>query len=232
MNYRSLTRMELTLTPIITVAIMPTSPAPPPQWDERSFVSHYAAFTVRKQQGAALITSLMFLVVMTLLVISAMSGNIMEERMAGNSRDRNVAFQAAEAALRDAMRDIQSARISGNTGFDASCTNGLCLPQTDGTPIWVDLRSNTAWTNGSSGTPSVAYGSQTGAATLSGVAAQPRYVIEVLETSGTVGGSLTLGFSATQPNYAYRATARGYGNAVGSDGAPTSQVTLQAVYVK
>jgi type IV pilus assembly protein PilX len=52
--------------------------------------------------GSVLVTSLILLLVMTLLGLSAMQTSLMEETMAGNARDHNLAFQAAEAALRDA----------------------------------------------------------------------------------------------------------------------------------
>jgi type IV pilus assembly protein PilX len=68
---------------------------------------------LRRQQGAVLIVSLLFLVILTLLGLTAMSGTTMEERMSGNSRDMNVALQAAEAALRDARRDINRLPING-----------------------------------------------------------------------------------------------------------------------
>lgn len=52
------------------------------------------------QSGAALPVALIFMLVMTLLSIAALQGSNMQERMAGNLRDRGLAFQAAEAALR------------------------------------------------------------------------------------------------------------------------------------
>jgi type IV pilus assembly protein PilX len=52
------------------------------------------------QQGAVLIVGLIILVVLTLLGVQAMRTNVAQERMAGNMRERNVAFQAAEAVLR------------------------------------------------------------------------------------------------------------------------------------
>lgn len=54
----------------------------------------------RRQQGAALVVGLIILVVLTLIGVQAMRTNIVQERMAGNMRERNIAFQAAEAALR------------------------------------------------------------------------------------------------------------------------------------
>jgi type IV pilus assembly protein PilX len=53
-----------------------------------------------RQQGAGLVVGLIILVVLTLLGVQAMRSNVSQERMASNMRERNVAFQAAEAALR------------------------------------------------------------------------------------------------------------------------------------
>ena len=56
----------------------------------------------KRQRGAVMITALMILLLMTIFGISTMDTNILEEKMAGNMRDRNTAFQAAESALRAA----------------------------------------------------------------------------------------------------------------------------------
>ncbi|MEZ5665655.1 MAG: PilX N-terminal domain-containing pilus assembly protein [Burkholderiaceae bacterium] len=47
-----------------------------------------------------LVIGLIILVVLTLLGVQGMRTNVAQERMAGNMRERNLAFQAAEAALR------------------------------------------------------------------------------------------------------------------------------------
>jgi type IV pilus assembly protein PilX len=63
----------------------------------------YSEMTFRhRQSGAALIVALIFLLVMALLGTQSMRTSTMQERMAGNMRDWNLGFQAAEAALRDA----------------------------------------------------------------------------------------------------------------------------------
>ena len=87
----------------------------------------------RGQRGAALLISLIFVVVLTLLGLSVVSTTGTEERMARNFRDNDLAFQAAEAAMRDA-----EIRIAGSykfpaaplnlLDFDSACTNGLCDP--------------------------------------------------------------------------------------------------------
>ena len=56
----------------------------------------------RTQRGAILVTSLLILLILTVIGITAMQVTRMQERMAGNSRDTSLAFQGSEAALRDA----------------------------------------------------------------------------------------------------------------------------------
>ena len=75
------------------------------------------------QRGAVLIVSLILLLVMTIIGVFAMRGTTMEERMAGNMRDRSMAFEAGESALRDAERwlDDQARELNFSTadGADA-----------------------------------------------------------------------------------------------------------------
>ena len=56
----------------------------------------------RRQRGAVLIVSLFILLLMTLIGVTSMSTTSLEEKMAGNMRDKNIALQAAESALDDA----------------------------------------------------------------------------------------------------------------------------------
>ncbi len=154
--------------------------------------------TLGKQAGAALIVSLIFIVVLTMLGVIAMQSSTMSERMAGNARDRNLAFQAAESALTDAVNDIQnSGRISGMTGATATCTNGLCC-NVNGiycveptTPVYIAFSMSAA--------PSVAYGTWTSAPALdASLSKAPRYLIEPFQIDNS------------ETRY-YRITARGYG---------------------
>lgn len=176
----------------------------------------------RHEQGASLVIGVIFLFVLTMLGLMALQVATLEERMSGNARDRSLAFQAAEAALRDAELDIQCLRydgtpsalrpggcIEGATRATATCTNGLCCNVSGlvcgepTTPVHLDtaLSLNAA--------PSVQFGTYTAAPTLTGVSAQPRYLIEP--------------FVQDSKSY-YRITARGFGlNSA-------TQVTLQEVY--
>ncbi|MGI3746379.1 MAG: pilus assembly PilX family protein [Janthinobacterium lividum] len=76
---------------------------------------------VTGQSGMALIVSLVFLLLLTLLGISSMQNANLQEKMAGSVSLRNVSFQTAEAALRSGESSIQG------TGFTlAKCS--YCLP--------------------------------------------------------------------------------------------------------
>ena len=61
----------------------------------------------RRQRGVVLIVSLIMLLVVTLLAVSSMQGTSLEEKMAGNTRDRNLAFQTTESAIREAETYIE-----------------------------------------------------------------------------------------------------------------------------
>ncbi|MBZ9558946.1 MULTISPECIES: pilus assembly protein [unclassified Modicisalibacter] len=54
----------------------------------------------RSQQGIVLIVSLIFLLILSLLGLSSIQSATLQENMVGNQRDHDMAFQAAEAALR------------------------------------------------------------------------------------------------------------------------------------
>lgn len=170
------------------------------------------------QSGMALVTALIFLVVLTLLGISAMQLNFFEERMAGNSRDLNIALQAAEAALRDGEMDINK-NITLSTPFDSICTNGLCTPPTVSTQWWKTLDwTDTAKTR--------AYGAYTSSTNLAYAKTQPKYIIEKLATLPIPAGQdITLGIKPPTAGIAYRITARGVGVQ------PETIVFLQSIYV-
>jgi Tfp pilus assembly protein PilX len=61
---------------------------------------------VHAECGFALVTGLLLLIVMSLIGVTMMSVTRLETRMAGGARETNIAFQAAEAGLRDAEGSI------------------------------------------------------------------------------------------------------------------------------
>lgn len=74
-----------------------------------------------RQAGMALIVSLLVLVVITLLTLSATQTSTLQENMAGNLRDHHLAFQAAEAALRAGERQALASG-GGNSRLEDSVT--------------------------------------------------------------------------------------------------------------
>jgi len=157
------------------------------------------------QKGAALIMSLVILLIMTVVGVAGMQSTVMEEKMAGSLRNRSVAFQAAESALRDAENSLTVAVLPS---FDGS-VNGLY--EATSPPIWETIDWSTA-------SNVVAYSG----GTLTDVAAAPTYIIEELEPVLGGGGSLEAGIPQ-QTDY-YRVTARGVG------GSTTAVVMLQSTY--
>lgn len=80
-----------------------------------------------RQRGVALLVVLILLLVMTLLGLASLRGSLMEERMSAALYDRSLAFQASEAALREA-----EALLATGVAFPASgCLAGLCARRTE-----------------------------------------------------------------------------------------------------
>ena len=104
--------------------------------------SSYSSF--KKQRGVVLIMSLTILMVLTLIGVSAMKTSALQERMSGNARDYQIAFEAAEIALRAGEDYIGT--ITLTTDFSSTGTNGKFQARavTDG-DAW-STESN--WTSG------------------------------------------------------------------------------------
>lgn len=194
------------------------------------------------QTGAVLPISLVMLLLLTLIGVTGSQVTGLEEKMAGNMRDKNIAFQAAESALRDAELDIRGGgtrnpKISGITDFFVNCNfdnidntadDGLCNrewgtaaylnPAYAGTFIFWPAFTSTDGTPFAAisldmtTTPSVQYGTFTGVAPIAGLSAQPRYLIEGLERPANSGF------------FYYRITVRAQGIN------PNTVVWLQEVY--
>jgi len=160
----------------------------------------------KKQQGVVLAVGLIMLLLMTLIGITGMQTTTLQEKMTGNFRDRNLAFQSSEAALRDAEQYLRSTSII--PAFDD--TNGLYQPDPAGVDVWTDLD----WTDTSG---SIQYSS-----ILNDVTTQPRYIVEELPAVDDPTSSLEAGVAQT--TQFYRVTSRATG------GTDTAVVILQSVY--
>jgi type IV pilus assembly protein PilX len=159
----------------------------------------------RADRGSSLIVSLIFLVVMAMLSVTLANVTTLEERMAGSTRDRNLALQAAEAALRDA-----ELRIATSPGFRATAF-----------PAFTPLLANDAtyWEAcfASGGAPCDTIYQPTQLLPTLGpgaVAAQPRFIVERKPDIGPPGSITEI----------YRVTARAVG------GSADTIVVLQAEF--
>lgn len=116
------------------------------------------------QHGATLIITLVMLVLVTLVGIAMIRSAAMDEKMAGNSRDRDKAFQAAEAAVQKCLVMLQT---------NPSALN-LLSPETNGNPNW-----EAAWSAANSLEVTLPIEDDATGATL---AEQPRCMFEALGT--------------------------------------------------
>jgi type IV pilus assembly protein PilX len=169
-----------------------------------------------RQEGVILVISLMILMMMTLIAVTAMQGTTQEERMANNTRQRSLAFQAAEAGLR-AGEAFLMGMGAARPVFD-STTQGLIQPLTPSST--TDISSYWMGYNWSSASKE--------ASELTGLADYPHYVIEEIgggsgSTPGAGGNSAKFG-ATTSASTLYRITSKGVG------GTSDAVVILQAMY--
>lgn len=150
------------------------------------------------QAGVTLVVSLIILVVLTILGVTSMESTRTEVAMAGNLRESNLTFEAAEAGLRAAEAFIEA--TTSSTDFN-DIANGLYAeldsdPDYDLSVTWVS--SQTAGTN-------IAYLDE-----------QPQFIINYLgDRSQNVVAAVNIGgYGNSQPGLTvsnFRITARGTG---------------------
>lgn len=130
-----------------------------------------------RQQGAALVFALVMLLLLTLLGVAGMRDTLLQEKMVAAMRDRDLALQAAEAALREAESSIVSVTppvfTNSNGLYDVKTTNATNRVK-GGNPISEVSFWGTEWTW--TDAKSVPY-----SLNLDGVNDVPRYVIERLD---------------------------------------------------
>ena len=170
-----------------------------------------AFYSSATQQGAVLFVGLIMLIIITLMGVVAMKSSILQEKLSAGAMDQSIAFQAAESALRDA--EIFANTLDSSSAFTSACTGGLCLPSSTATQAWQSISDWTA------STLPIVYGASTGAAAISGVALQPRYIIELLPDLPVRPGN-------PDPANAFRITAMGWGKRA------STPIMLQSIYIK
>ncbi len=158
-------------------------------------------YRVPGQKGVALVMALVFLLLLTIMGLTAMSTTSLEEKMAGNVKDKNLSFQAAESALL-----VGESWLSSLLGWPG-INNSIGLYQfdsTSGDPVWDTVD----WTGTADlvvypNTPGTTVGGG-----LNGVSTQPKYIVEYVTQVREQGGSIGI----TAPtNWVFRTTAYGTG---------------------
>lgn len=162
-------------------------------------MSYRSAYRSQKGQGGAvLIVALVFTLILTVISVASMQSATLQERMAGNTKDVNVAFQAAEAGLREAetvLSQVSVGPFNGSKGLYLSCPDPDDHRKACSKPDWADKASK---------------GWFVLADNIDNVARQPEYIIE--EMSKVVGSNEVLDSDRAIPTDSfYRVTARGYG---------------------
>jgi type IV pilus assembly protein PilX len=158
----------------------------------------------RAQRGSVLAIGSLLLLLITLMWLITAQQATTESRLAGNNLDHYLAFQAAEAALREGESVLEQAALPVFGG------SGLYSAGATSVPGPMDFTDSN----------SVAY-----SRTIDGVGKQPRYRIQELASAGAVGDSAVLGtYYSVYERSIYRVTAIGYGRTT------TTRVIVQSTY--
>lgn len=187
-----------------------------------------------RQRGAVLFVAMVFLILLTLLGLAASGNSVLQERMTGGARNRQLAMLGSESAVRGGEAMIWNAPATANLSNGGmafpTCVGGApqpCVWDQSGVEIHKvtrapvnNFRKARNWeTNGSMAYAPVLSG-LTGTLETASIAVQPRLMFEELgldkggqQGTGRMGGSndQELG-GATQPlRRMYRITARSQG---------------------
>jgi type IV pilus assembly protein PilX len=162
------------------------------------------------QSGVVLVVSLIMLLLLTLIGTSGMQTTSLEEKMASNIRDRNLAFQAAESALSAAEASLDSPAVL--PVFTVAGTGGFYLDSdpANPNPTAAIILTDAFWAANPVGTSSVS--------TLGNGITTPLYIIQKL--AAACFGSCPPDSTSTP----YKITVRATGSST------NTVVILQSIY--
>lgn len=163
-----------------------------------------------RQRGLVLVVSLVFLLVLTMIGVTAVQTTTLQDRMAANLRDTQAAFQAAEAALREAESQLGGAVLPAHA-YHFEHRPG---------PDWT-----AAATWAADGTRVQAYAGASFTEGDQALAANPRYFIEELRPHPFAGDSLEAGVPLDEA-VMVRIVARGVGSST------DTEVVLESRYMR
>lgn len=170
----------------------------------------------KRETGAVILVTLMMVLLLTIIGISAIKSSSLQELMAGNMRDRNLGFQAAEYALRVGENNLEA--FTARPLFD--CSNAFCDEQKaqDAVIFWAP----SDWAATAKAVDD----------NLVQVSAKPAFVVEQLpivhgENAALEGSGIDIGsLSVTGDADPFRITARGTGTTT------TTEVILQTTFLR
>ena len=179
-----------------------------------------------RQRGAVMVVSLLLLLIMTILALSASQTTRSQERMAGNARDHDLALQSAEAGVRGGERWIKAL-----TTAPSPCATGKCdvyelgVPENDKSQTKPVIYRDQSWWDGVTQKYTASSAIKGTEGTDAGMAkAEPQFLIEEFET---VPDALSVPPTGPPPaKVHYRITSRGVG---GSD---NSAVVIQSTWAR
>jgi type IV pilus assembly protein PilX len=153
--------------------------------------------TRTNQHGAVLVVGLIFLAMLSLMGVAAYSVATQEEKMAGNTRDKLRAFEAAEASLRDCEAVLGS--LGGLPAFNGSGGMYTAPPVTQ-SPMFETID----WKTDSN--------TRVLATTMSDVSRQPRCIVEeMLVLAAKPADGAVSGPQQRVEERVYRVSATGFG---------------------
>ena len=200
-------------------------------------MNNYRHRPIHGQRGIVLVTGLLLLLLITLVVLAASRSGRLQAVMSSNTRDRDLAFQAAEAALVDAELRLNGLHVNNFRSnvalaglIDRSAASKELLVAGSTADYWISpsytlsdgtagyrwFDANGAVDNSKSIEPNLL---------IKGVDQQPRFVIEYL---GTAPPSVDC--SLPQTHYRYRITALAVGASTGSNKQADTRALLQSEY--
>ena len=178
----------------------------------------------KRELGIALVMTLTMLLILTGLGVSSIQTTSMQERMARNYRDVNIAFQGAEAAIQEAEEYLETLTNIGAFPEDTDvplCVGGLCN-SIDGTARWTQDFGYVDWSDNTTHTETAVTAASLGAADV------PKYMIEYVARVTIEQDTLNIGNvgegGSSGRAYVFRITSRGTG------GTTEATAMIQALY--
>ncbi|HEV7614487.1 MAG TPA: PilX N-terminal domain-containing pilus assembly protein [Steroidobacteraceae bacterium] len=171
-----------------------------------------------RQSGVVLFVALILLLILSMIGVTVARMQTVEERMARNETSRQLAEQAAEAALRNAEATL----LSVNTNLFANDSGGFYYFNQSNNGTAVSQLPGLDWTNAANVLPYTGPAMTNVPTTMT---YPPKIVIEELPTVSPTGEALGgAGSDPAPPPNLFRVTVQG----MNADGTPS--VMLQTIY--